>query len=158
MSDDLHNPYRPAREPLIERQIREAMADGRFDDLPHQGRRLPIEDDSAAGDWAQAFRMLRSQGFAPPWIEADKAIRRLLDERDRLVSRARGAGAVGTVRRRAEITRIVDAVNREVAVLNAEAPSPRQHRRPLDLPAELAALEAAERDVRTSQPGDGLTP
>ena len=33
-----------------------------------------------------AHRMLRNAGAAPPWIEADKAVRRLLDERDKLLA------------------------------------------------------------------------
>ena len=36
-------------ESLVERQIREAMDAGAFDELPYRGERLPIEDDSAAG-------------------------------------------------------------------------------------------------------------
>ena len=55
-------------ESLVERQIREAMESGAFDDLPHQGERLPIDDDAAAGDWAMAHRMLRNAGMAPPWM------------------------------------------------------------------------------------------
>ena len=78
----------PSWESLVERQIREAMDDGAFDDLPYQGERLPLEDDSAAGDWAMAHRMLRSAGAAPPWIESDKEARRLLAELDALVERA----------------------------------------------------------------------
>ena len=71
------------RETLVERQIRVAIEDGRFDDLPHQGRRLPLEDDSLSGDRAMAHRLLRNAGVAPAWIEADKAARALLEERDR---------------------------------------------------------------------------
>ena len=65
-------------ESLVERQIREAMDAGAFEDLPFRGQRLPIEDDSAAGEWAMAHRMLKSAGAAPPWIESDKEARRLL--------------------------------------------------------------------------------
>jgi hypothetical protein len=43
------------------------------------------------------------------------------------------------------VTSIVDAANRAIGVLNMEAPSDRQHRRPLDLAAELDRLDAAER-------------
>ena len=56
----------PSWESLIERQIREATEAGAFDDLPHQGERLPLEDDSAAGEWAMAHRMLKEAGVAPP--------------------------------------------------------------------------------------------
>jgi hypothetical protein len=143
------DPLRPSREDvretLIERKIREAIADGRFDDLPHQGAPLPLIDDSAAGDWALAYRMLRNAGAAPPWIEADKAARALLDERDRLLARAARQRGHGTARARVELARIVDAANRAIARVNAEAPGSRQHRRPLDLDTELERLERAAR-------------
>src|SRR4249919_325652 len=75
-------------ESLVERQIREAMEQGAFEDLPYQGERLPIEDDSAAGEWAMAHHMLRSVGAAPPWIESDKEARRQLAELEGLIERA----------------------------------------------------------------------
>src|SRR5687768_4787989 len=86
------------RETLIERQIREAMEDGRFDGLPHQGARLPLEDDSAAGDRALAHRVLKNAGVAPGWIEADKTVRALLDERGRLLARAPRMSRLGRMR------------------------------------------------------------
>lgn len=52
----------PTWESLIDRQIREAMGEGKFDDLPFTGRPLPNPDDSAAGEWAMAYRMLRNAG------------------------------------------------------------------------------------------------
>jgi hypothetical protein len=133
------------RETLIERQIREAMEDGRFDGLPHQGTRLPLEDDSAAGDWALAHRMLRNAGVAPAWIEADKTVRALLDELDRLIARAPRMSALGRLRARDELRRLVDATNRAMVRVNIEAPTDRQHRRPLDIEVELARFEAAAR-------------
>ena len=78
----------PSWESLIERQIREAMDDGRFDGLPHHGERLPLEDDSLSGDRAMAHRLLKNAGVAPGWIEADKHARVLIDERDRLLRQA----------------------------------------------------------------------
>jgi Domain of unknown function (DUF1992) len=129
------------RETLIERQIREAMEDGRFDDLPHQGKRLPIQDDSAAGDWAMAFRMLRNAGVSPPWIAADKEVRRLLEARERLFVRARQAAPASSKRLRDELDRLVVDINRAIERVNAEAPTDRQHRRPLDRVKELARLD-----------------
>jgi hypothetical protein len=133
------------RETLIERQIREAMDDGRFDGLPHQGVRLPIEDDSAAGDRAMAHRMLRNAGVAPAWIEADKTARALLDERDRLLARAPDLSPFARARVRADLTRLVDAANRAILRVNIEAPTERQHRRLLDPKVELARFDAAAR-------------
>jgi hypothetical protein len=133
----------PSRETLIERQIREAQEAGAFDDLPFQGEPLPLVDDSAAGDWALAYRMLKGSNFAPPWIETDKEIRALLAERDAIIERASLSSAIGRARDRAELRRVVEAANRAVTRLNHEAPTYRQHRRPLDVEAELAELARA---------------
>jgi hypothetical protein len=133
----------PTWESLVERQIREAMDEGAFDELPYSGERLPIEEDSAAGERALGFRVLRNAGVAPPWIEADKEVRALLTDRDALLNRARGAGPLGRPRLRRELEGIVLEVNRAIERLNAEAPTDHQHRRPLDLGEELARLEAA---------------
>ena len=130
-------------ESLVERQIREAMDEGSFDDLPFQGEPLPLVDDSAAGDWALAYRMLKGSNFAPPWIETDKEIRALLARRDAIVERAPSASAIGRPRDRAELQRVVEAANRAITRLNHEAPTVRQHRRPLDLERELEALARA---------------
>jgi hypothetical protein len=136
---------RHVREALVERRIREAMEDGRFDDLPHQGRRIPLEDDSLAGEWAMAHRLLKSAGMAPAWIEADKAARALLDERDRLLARAPRFSPYARTRARADLTRLVEAANRALLRVNIEAPTDRQQRRLLDPAVELARFERAAR-------------
>jgi hypothetical protein len=132
----------PTWESLVDRQIREAMEDGRFDDLPLHGRPLPVEDEVYAGEWALAFRMLRNAGVAPPWIEADKEVRELLARRDALLGRAPGASKAARERDRAALERLVVQVNAAVARLNAEAPTERQHRAPLRLEVELARFDA----------------
>lgn len=137
------NPYQPAREKLIDRQIREAMNEGKFDDLPHQGEKLPIVEDSAAGDWALAYRMLKGASFAPPWIETDKEVRALLARRDAIIERAPRSSDIGRRRDERELRDVVTAANAAVFRLNHEAPTARQHRPLLDLDKELATLAAA---------------
>jgi hypothetical protein len=148
------DPAEPARErvreTLVERQIRMAIEEGSFDALPHQGSRLPLEDDSAAGDRALAYRMLRDAGVAPGWIEADKAVRALLDERDRLLARAPRMSHLARPRAREEMRRLVEATNRAIVRVNIEAPTVRQQRRSLDLEVELARLEMATKGERLS--------
>ena len=62
-------------ESLIDRKIREAMADGEFDDLPGKGEPIDLaENPFADPDWRMAHRMLRNAGFAPAWIEERKDI------------------------------------------------------------------------------------
>ncbi len=130
-------------ESLVERQIREAMDAGAFDDLPFQGQRLPIEDDSAAGEWAMAYRMLHSAGAAPPWIESDKEARKQLAALEALIERAPRISPLSHRRARAELRTIVEAANHAIERVNAEAPTDRQHRRPLDPGAEAERLERA---------------
>jgi hypothetical protein len=137
------NPYAPTRESLIDRQLRAAMDAGAFDDLPHQGKRLPLEDDSAAGEWALAYRMLKNANFAPPWIEADKEVRALLAKRDAILRRAPRSSPIGRPRDRRELSTLVAEINAAIARVNHDAPTPQQHRRPLDLAAELEALDRA---------------
>ncbi len=133
----------PTWESLVERQIREAMEEGAFRELPHQGAPLPLEDDTAAGDWAMAHRMLRDAGVAPPWIEADKEARARLAELDALLARARAAGTDPDTRSRLrrDATRLVGTANQAIERLNAEAPTDRQHRRLLDLDEVLRRID-----------------
>ena len=133
----------PTWESLIERQIREAMEEGAFDQLPHQGRPIPLEDDAAAGSWALAHRMLRNASAAPPWIEADKEVRARLAELDVAVARAAADRGSGRDRWLHEIGRLVLAVNAAVERVNAEAPTDRQHRRPLVLDEVVRRLDRA---------------
>ena len=130
-------------ESLVERQIREAMDAGAFEDLPYQGERLPLEDDSAAGEWAMAHRMLRNAGMAPPWIESDKEARKQLAALEALIERAPTISVLSHGRARKDLAGIVDAANRAIARVNAEAPTLAQHRRPLDPLVEAERLERA---------------
>jgi len=130
-------------ESLVERQIREAMEAGAFEDLPHRGERLPIDDDTAAGEWAMAHRMLRNAGMAPPWIESDKEARRLMSELEAAIERAPRTSRLSRARLRTQVARIVADANRAIERVNAEAPTALQHRRPLDPAAEADRLERA---------------
>jgi len=139
-------------ESLIERQIREAMDAGDFDNLPFAGERIPIDDDGS--DMALAHHVLRQAGFAPGWIATDAEIRRQLELRDAILARAKRAGPPARERDRAALRTVVEAVNRLVLQLEHEAPTARQHRRRLDLAEELAALERAAGDA--GRPGGDL--
>jgi hypothetical protein len=137
-------------ESVIERIIRDAQERGEFDDLPLHGKPIPLPDNPYAGDMALAFTMLKNAAVAPPWIEADKDARRLIDERDGLLERAARASALGRGTYRKQMERIVAAYNGSVARLNAGAPTTRQHRQPMILADEMRSLERA-----WSPPGSG---
>jgi hypothetical protein len=134
----------PVRETLIDRQIREAMESGAFDDLPYRGERIPLEDESAAGDWALANHVLKNARMVPPWIATDQAVRALLARRAEIIERApRARSEMARDRNRRELEAVVAEANRTIAILNHEAPTDRQHRRRLDLAKELEALDRA---------------
>lgn len=133
----------PTWENISERLIREAMERGEFENLPFKGERIPLEDETYAGSDALAFHVLKNAGIAPPWIEADKEARRLIEARDRLVNRAPEARTeLARERARKELRRIVSEANAAIDRLNSEAPGPRQHHPRLDLEVELGRLEA----------------
>jgi hypothetical protein len=72
---------------LVESKIREAQEQGLFDNLAPRGQ-LGFEDESGVPeDMRMAFRMLKSQGMAPDWIEQDKALRSRMDEARQALAR-----------------------------------------------------------------------
>jgi len=136
----------PDWETLIERQIREAMAQGQFDNLPHQGEPLPNDENPYAGDTALAFHVLKNSGVAPPWIEADKEVRELLERLDTILAHAAAGPAPTSLARRrdrAALEDLVTRINAAVARVNAQAPTDRQHRRLLVLADALARYDEA---------------
>jgi DnaJ homolog subfamily C member 28 len=62
-------------ESSIEKQIREAMEAGKFDNLPGRGKPLDLSENPFEDpDLRTAHRLLREAGFAPAFIEERKAI------------------------------------------------------------------------------------
>lgn len=69
-------------ERAIESQIQEAMAAGRFDNLPGAGKPLAFgHGDTLAGDNWLGFRVLQNGGMLPEWLNLAKDIER---DRERL--------------------------------------------------------------------------
>lgn len=130
-------------ESLVKRRIREAMDARAFDELPYQGERLPDDRAEAAGEWAMAHRMLRSAGMAPPWIEADKEARRLLESIEALIEGAPRTSILARRSARERLAELVRDTNRAISRINAEAPTAQQHRRPVDPDSTLRRLEEA---------------
>ena len=63
-------------ESAIDKQIREAMERGEFDNLPGAGKPLDLADDPhTPDDWRMAFKILKDNKVAPGWIEHGKTIR-----------------------------------------------------------------------------------
>lgn len=131
-------------EPLVERLIREAQERGSFDDLPHRGRPLVVHDDPFAGEMALAWHVLRNADAVPPWIAADREVRRHRAAIGALLGRV-GAGTPASATLLGRLDTLAADHDAAVARLNAAAPADRLHRRPLgvarmrSLCAEVAA-------------------
>ena len=131
---------------MVDRQIRAAVEEGRFDNLPHQGKPLPNDDNPYASEWGLAFHVLKNAGFAPPWIEADTEVRDLLARCDAIVARGGARPAPSILARRqahAQLTSLTERINAAIQRLNAEAPTERQQRRPVVLADVLRRYDDA---------------
>jgi DnaJ family protein C protein 28 len=66
-----------------EEQIRRAIEQGKFDNLPGKGKPLNLDQDPYEDpEWRMAHHVLRNGGFTLPWIELKQEI-----ERNRHVAR-----------------------------------------------------------------------
>ena len=67
-------------ENIAERKIREAMAEGAFENLSGKGKPLDLEENPYEDPSTRmAHRLLRNNGFAPAWVEEAKDLQRAID-------------------------------------------------------------------------------
>jgi DnaJ family protein C protein 28 len=155
-------------ESWIDHQIREAQDRGEFDDLPGKGKPLDLVANPYARDQELAFKVLKDAGYAPDWIELDKALRGKI-ERARAVlvrrlewreMRLRELADQADSWSEAERLRVqanweqsisafvldVEAINSEIAELNLMVPSPRFQRSSIDLDREIERLTGRARE------------
>jgi len=146
----------PTWESLADRLIREAQERGEWDTGEWAGKRLPAQDGVYQGELAAGHAVLRNAGVGPSWIEADKEVRRLLAERDRLLEVAGRTSAAGAASLRARFEACLATLDAALLRLETEAPTPAQQRPRVDRAAELAAFERALGGG--SKPPGGATP
>jgi len=156
--------YRPKDwESWVDQQIREAQERGEFDNLPGTGKPLDLAPNPYAQEQELAFKVLKDAGYAPEWIELDKAIRHRLEGMRTILRRqwewreARLHELAGRTDRGAEAEReramagwqdavtlfelALQEINKEIGELNLKVPSPRFQRAKLSAARELAQLE-----------------
>jgi DnaJ family protein C protein 28 len=151
----------------IDQQIREAQERGAFDDLPGKGKPLDLTPNPYAPDQELAFKVLKDAGYAPEWIELDKAIRGKLERarttlvrsrewyEGRLAELAGHSGGWADAERDRALASWRQAIvcfqlevtdtNEEIADLNLKVPSPRFQRSMIDAIRELERLEGSPR-------------
>ncbi len=149
-------------ESWIDQQIREAQERGTFDDLPGRGKPLDLAPNPYAQEQELAFKILKDAGYAPEWIELDKAIRgkleraratlarrwdwretrlRELEDRSDSWSEAERCRVLASWQRAvATFEAEVEAINKEIAELNLKVPSPRFQRAKADAVREVKRL------------------
>jgi hypothetical protein len=116
-------------ESIAERKIREAMAEGAFDNLTGKGRPLNLEENPYEDpSLRMAHRLLRNNGFAPAWVEEAKDLEQEID------LAWREFAAHGFPERFREQ---IAAINRRILAHNLKTPSVLFHMLPVDVEAEL---------------------
>jgi DnaJ family protein C protein 28 len=138
----------------IEEIIRQAMAEGKFDDLPGKGKPLDLgEEPYVDPDWRLAYYALRDAGYSLPWIETRREIEASLEEARLELARAwswRGSAlAKGEARlwvdsewRRAQeaFRQRATELNRRIATYNLEVPAQHFQMPPLIIDREIERL------------------
>ena len=149
-------------ESWIDQQIREAQERGKFDDLPGRGKPLDLAPNPYAQEQELAFKILKDAGYAPEWIELDKAIRgkleraratlarrwdwretrlrELVDRSDSWSEAERCRVLTSWQRAVATFEAEVEAINKEITELNLKVPSPRFQRAKADAVREVKRL------------------
>jgi hypothetical protein len=113
-------------ETWIERQIRQGMEDGEFDDLPGTGRPLPDLDRPRDELWWVRAKLRREE---ISWLPPTLAVRRELDET---------LDDVAAAATEDEVRALVAAINRRIRAVNATATAgPPSTVAPLDVEREV---------------------
>ncbi|HZG66486.1 MAG TPA: DUF1992 domain-containing protein [Herpetosiphonaceae bacterium] len=131
---------------LVEQRIQDGMERGLFDNLPGAGKPLNLEEDALVPeDMRMAFRLLRSNGLAPLWVEMNKEIRddieRLGRFRAHVHSRVARTNPIQWEHLRKEYIRRVEDINVKIVNYNIIAPSVQVHLHALIMSDELRKFD-----------------
>jgi DnaJ family protein C protein 28 len=149
-------------ESWIDQQIREAQQRGEFDNLPGKGKPLDLTSNPYAREQELAYKILKDAGYAPEWIELDKAIRGMLERAEATLVRqwkwyqnrlseltGRSGGSAEAERNRvlaawqqamATFELAVVAINTEITNLNLKVPDARFQRSKVNAALEVDRL------------------
>lgn len=127
---------------LVEQRILDGMERGMFDNLAGMGKPLNLDEDQFVPDeFKMAFRMLRSTGLAPLWVDLNKEIRadveRLERFRAHVHSRWSTISPIELAHRRGEYLQRLSEINGKIINYNILAPSSHVHFATLIISDEL---------------------
>lgn len=132
---------------LVEQRIQEGLERGMFDNLRGAGKPLNLDEDALVPeDMRMAFRLLRSNGLAPLWVELNKEIRddvaRLERFRAFVHARWEQTNAIQRDHHRREYIGRVHEINGKILNYNILAPSSSVHFATLILDDELTKFDS----------------
>lgn len=141
----------------IDEQIRKAIEDGSFDDLPGKGKPLDLQQNPHEDPaWRMAFRMLGSSGYSLPWIEKRQQIEKDYDAACEALARSwnwyRSAGSEQKNKRFVEqewqravevFRETIAKLNKLIRTYNIEVPSEQFQRRPINIEREITRITAS---------------
>ncbi len=151
--DDTHPMRRPLTrsnfESVVDKLLDEARSRGQFDNLSGQGR--PLQEDPeerlVPPELRTGFRMLKNAGFAPPWVEARRAIEQDRGELAGWLAQANlrwpRLDEAARTRLRDEYRRKLDDLQRQILNYNLTAPESVGQIPGLKIADELAKLGGA---------------
>lgn len=140
--------------PDIDDAIRKAMEEGKFDNLPGQGKPLRLDENPHEDPaWRTAHHLLRNSGFSLPWIAlrheietetetARQALRRAWDWRNAALERGQTSPAVAAEWQRAleAFRQQAGRINRKISDYNLQIPSIQFELPRLDAEGEIQGL------------------
>lgn len=144
----------PEWESHIDKQIRQAMEEGEFTNLPGEGQPLKLDEDEFTPEHLQmAFKILRENDLAPEWIMIGKDLEASHARLMRNIKRAvyayqaalkdpiRGVQADSTWKAaRQNLSDETASLNRDITIYNLKVPPGVRHRPLVNLQHELKAL------------------
>lgn len=144
-------------EGAIEKQIREAMERGDFDNLRGRGKPLNLaRDPNVPQDWELAFKLLKDSGYAPDWIEMAQEIRAARDKLFQSLERALAQppdapeeSATLQAKLANEFRAHAAELNRLIDTYNLKAPTAQVHIRRIRVDDEIEAFIGKFRTLET---------
>jgi DnaJ family protein C protein 28 len=143
--------------PEIDDQIRKAISEGKFDDLPGKGKPLNLDENPhVTPDWRLAHHILKSSGYTLPWIEARQEIEAFIETTRSALQRAwewhgrAQAGGLSAAQAEAEWRRAqhafeeqVEQINRKIFDYNLQTPSEKFQLMKVNAEREIEAVKDA---------------
>ncbi len=134
---------------LVEQRIQEGIEQGLFENLAGAGKPLNLDEDAfVPEDMRMAFRLLRSNGLAPLWVQLNKEIRddieRLYRFRAHVHATWERSNPIQREHHRKDYIGRIGEINDKILNYNILAPSPQVHFVHLILDDELTKFDAIE--------------